>query len=185
MPRVKSVPYHQDKYILERIQQLCPDLIRIIYMFTNKKVKLIYNPKWDWYLKTITLEIHLTEFYNKIINIFESFNHAKMCIFYNKLSEKFPKLIEDMGESGEIEIWNLSFLKKRIACFINEFIELHMKNYYNHQRYILSSQYDDNIPIINFRIDQKKNNYNRIVEIEDVVFLCKSILFIHSKIKKE
>jgi hypothetical protein len=186
MPRVKSIPYHQDKYILKRIQQLCPALIRIIYMFTNKKVKLIYNPKWDWYLKTIPLGIecnYLTEFYNKIKKIFESFNHAKMCIFYNKLSEKFPKLVKEMCESDEIEIWNLSIFKKKIACCITEFIELHMKNYYNHQKYILSSQYNDNIHIINFRIDQEKNNYTRIAEIEDVLFLCKSILFIHSKIQ--
>ena len=58
MPRVKSIPQHQEVYILKRIQQLCPDIIRIIYAFTNKRIKLIYNPKWDWYLNTSNLEYY-------------------------------------------------------------------------------------------------------------------------------
>ena len=183
MPRIKSIPYHQDKYILKRIQQLCPDIIRIIYGFTNNKIKLIYNPKWNWYIQSIQTDVKY--FYYKIKNILESFSYTKMCIFYNKLNIKFPKLVKEMQESGEIELWNLSILKNEIVCFIYDFINLHIHNYYMHQKYILSPVYNDNIPILTFRIDQEKNNYNRIAKIEDVIFLCKSILFIHSKITQK
>ena len=183
MPRVKSIPYHQEVYILKRIQQLCPDIIRIIYVFTNKRVKLIYNPKWDWYLNTIHFEYYnLIDFNYKMKQFLHYFNHAKMCTFYNKLTEKYPKLVKNMKE-GEIEMWNLSFLKDRIACYINEFIELNMKEYYRYRKYILFSQDEKNIRIIQFKKDQENNNYNQMPAIEDIVFLCKSILFLHSKIQ--
>jgi len=111
-----------------------------------------------------------------------TFNHAKMCLFYNKLTENYPKLVQNMRESGEIEMWNLSFLKDRFACYINEFIELNMKEYYRYRNNILFSSCEKNIRIIQFKKDQENNNYNQMPEIEDVLFLCKSILFLHSKI---
>jgi hypothetical protein len=183
MPRVKSIPHHQEVYILKRIQQLCPDIIRIIYAFTNKRVKLIYNPKWDWYLNTINFEYYnLINFNYKIKQFLHYFNHAKMCIFYNKLTEKYPKLVKDMRESGEIELWNLSFLKDRISCYINEFIELTMKEYNRYRKNILFSSCEENVRIVQFKKDQENNNYNEMPEIENIVFLCKSILYLHSKI---
>jgi len=184
MPRVKSIPHHQEVYILKRIQQLCPDIIRLIYAFTNKRVKLIYNPKWDWYLKHINFEYYnLKDFYYKMKQMFHSLSHAKMYIFYNKVTEKYPKLVKDMSNTGEIEIWNLSILKDRFACFIHEFIEFNMKEYYRYRNNILFSLREENMRIVQFKIDQEKNNYNRMPEIENVVFLCKTILCIHSKIQ--
>ena len=68
MPRIKSIPNHRDFYILKKVKKLPDEIILLIYTFTNRIVKLIINPKWDWYLKNINFKYYnLKHFYYKIL----------------------------------------------------------------------------------------------------------------------
>jgi hypothetical protein len=185
MPRTKSNPNHIDFYLLKKIEKLPRELITIIYSFTNKKIKLIFNHKWEWYLKNINFEFyHLKEFYDKILFVFNKMSNLQINNFTNMVSKYCPEIILNMKNDEETTLlWSDSNkYTKLFACYINEFIEHRMKHYNLYKRNLLSPiTQETNSICLNFKKKQEQNNYENMPKIENILFLCKSILYIYSK----
>lgn len=167
--------------VLNKVQNLSTDLIRIIYSFCNGKVKLIFNPKWNWYLKNVHFKF--TDFNIKFKVLLNNLSHQETIYFHEYTLKKNVNISNYLVSIG-INEWNVYRNKKFFYEGIMEFISIQVYSFNNLKKKWLSSR---NVTMNN--TNTCNNEYssieNYIFNIENIIFLCKSILYVYSIKMKE
>lgn len=106
----------------------------------------------------------------------------KMCVIYNVINSSFAtftyrKIFDFVRKESDIIIVipNDIYYKETIINTILEYIQHKIEIYTNFSN---KMKYDL------IKIEERNNNYNKIPKIDDVILLCKSILYLYNKLIK-
>jgi hypothetical protein len=175
MPKIKAKTNQQETTLLKKVQKLSPELIRLIYEFTNGKIQLIVNPKWNWYMKNINTPIKIIEFNIKLKIIINNFNYIQILNFYKHTLKYNPQIYNFMVQERNINIYNIYHNKYLFYILLVDFISDNIAKYIYYKNRLLSNNRD-------FFSHNEENNYlKNMQKINNVIILCKSILYIYSK----
>jgi hypothetical protein len=186
MPRIKSKPFHNEYYILLKIQNLPNVLIYLIYRYINGKVKVIFNPKWNWFLNNIYEKYERSkqlEFNIKLKILLNNLDCINLNYFYNSLFKNSAFKNYFIGLKLQEEKFNYKNKQELFDLIIN-FIYLTFSKYALYKKSILenNNEIKENKFLINWKLEEEKKNFCSIPKINEVIILCKSILFIYSKL---
>ena len=185
MSRIKSKPFHNEYYILLKIQNLPNVLIYLIYKFINGKVKVIFNPKWNWFKNNIYEKYERNkqlEFNIKLKILLNNLDSINLNYFYKSLLKNSAFKNYFIGLKIKEEKFDYRN-KQELFDLITNFIYLKFSKYALYKKSILvnNNEIIDNKFLIKWRLEEEKKNFSSLPEIDKVFILCKSILYIYSK----
>ena len=156
--------YCEEK-ILHEIKKLPDELIIIIYNFTNNIIKIIFYPKWNWYFANVYQDS--VNFNIKFKILLNNLDPTKLRTFYKKIIKNNPEIYEYLINVSDLDIYNIYNNKTSLYLTIMDYISIQMANYIIYKKNIS----------LNYNVSNKF-----ISSIDNIIFLCKYILYLHSKI---
>jgi len=187
MTRIKSTPVHNEVYVLQSIRKLLStELVRLIYEYINGRAKLIIDPKFNWYMENIHSPTKSIEFNIKLKIILNNLDMYKIKKFYYSTLMCNPQIYSYCEKEG-LEVFNLYRNKELFMdCIVNSIV-IRISRYVNYKNHMLLSLsnlgHNGEIKqtVDMWRIKEEKENFSKMPDINNVVLLCKSILYLYSK----